>query len=255
MELPILEELIRKKQKGIKSFAVLIDPDKTENVVSLTRLIRMCMENMVDYFLVGGSFITQNNTSEIISKIKKQCEIPVILFPGSNLHIDLTADALLFLSLISGRNADFLIGQHVLAAPILKNSNLEIIPTGYMLIGENNATTASYMSNTTPIPSDKYSVAACTALAGEMLGMKAIYMDAGSGAKRSISSKMISHVTRNTKLPLIAGGGLNTLAKASETLQAGADTIVVGNGIEKDPQLLIEISDYIRGVNEPLKIH
>ena len=155
MELPILEELNWKKQKGIKSFAVLIDPDETDDT-SLTRLIRICMENMVDYFLVGGSFITQNNTTEIISVIKKQCEIPVILFPGSNLHIDLTADAILFLSLISGRNADFLIGQHVLAAPILKNSNLEIIPTGYMLIGENNATTASYMSNTTPIPSDKY---------------------------------------------------------------------------------------------------
>lgn len=255
MELPILKELIRKKQKGIKSFAVLIDPDKTENDVSLTRLVRLCMENRIDYFLVGGSFITQNNTSEIISVINKQCDIPVILFPGSNLHIDLTADAILLLSLISGRNADFLIGQHVLAAPILKNSNLEIISTGYMLIGEDNATTASYMSNTTPIPSDKYTVAACTALASEMLGMKVIYMDAGSGAKRSISAKMISHVAKNINLPMIIGGGLNTLAKASEALLAGADTIVVGNGIENDTQLLIEISDYLRRVNEPLKIH
>jgi len=251
----ILGNLTERKQKGIKSLAILIDPDKVADDNSLTKMIRMCMENMVDYFLVGGSFITKNTSSQIIAKIKELCDIPVILFPGSNLHIDLSADSILFLSLISGRNPDYLIGQHVLAAPILKNSRLEIIPTGYVLIGENNATTVSYISNTIPIPADKYSVSACTALAGEMLGMKLIYLDAGSGAENQISPKMISSVKKSISIPLMVGGGLNSMVKVSETLQAGAETVVVGNGIENNPELLIEISDYIRELNAPLKIH
>jgi len=251
----ILGNLTERKQKGIKSLAVLIDPDKVEDDNSLTMMIRMCMENMVDYFLVGGSFITKNTSSHIITKIKELCDIPVVLFPGSNLHIDLSADSILFLSLISGRNPDYLIGQHVLAAPILKNSTLEIIPTGYVLIGENNATTVSYISNTIPIPADKYSIAACTALAGEMLGLKIIYLDAGSGAENHISPKMISSVKKSISIPLMVGGGLNSLVKVSEALEAGAETVVVGNGIENNPELLIEISDYIRELNAPLKIH
>lgn len=251
----ILGNLTERKQKGIKSLAVLIDPDKVVDDNSLTMLIRMCMENMVDYLLVGGSFITKNTSSQIITKIKELCDIPVVLFPGSNLHIDLSADSILFLSLISGRNPDYLIGQHVLAAPILKNSRLEIIPTGYMLIGANNTTTVSYISNTIPIPADKYSIAACTALAGEMLGLKLIYLDAGSGAENQISPKMISLVKKSISIPLMVGGGLNSLVKVSEALEAGAETVVVGNGIENNPELLIEISDYIRELNAPLKIH
>jgi len=250
----ILQELIDKKARGVKSFAVLIDPDKITNTESLINLVRLCMENRVDYFLVGGSFMTKNLIPMVVNTIKKLTNIPVILFPGSNLHIDLHADAILFLSLISGRNPDFLIGQQVLAAPILKNSQMEIMPTGYILAGEANHSTVSYISNTTPIPPDKDSVAACTALAGEMLGLKIIYMDAGSGAKNPIPGKMIKRVSDTIKAPLIIGGGLNTIEKVSLAIRSGADTIVVGNGIEDKQELLVDIADYLQQ-NNSLQIH
>ena len=183
------------------------------------------------------------------------CSTPVVLFPGSSLQIDALADAILFLSLISGRNADFLIGQHVQAAPILKNSKLEILPTGYMLVGEDQSTTVSYISNTTPIPNSKTTVGACTALAGEMLGLKIIYLDAGSGAQSSVSNAMIGAVRRAVSVPLIVGGGLTDANKASDCLKAGADVIVIGNGIEHNPDLLIDISGMIAEYNSFSKIH
>ena len=254
MTMGLLQELIQKKTEGIRSFVVLIDPDKIDSTESLTNLVRLCMENRVDYFFVGGSFVTNNHIPMVVHTIKKLTSIPVILFPGSNLHIDLNADAILFLSLISGRNPDFLIGQQVLAAPILKNSQIEVMPTGYILIGDNNHSTVSYMSNTTPIPSDKNSVAACTALAGEMLGMKIIYMDAGSGAEKPVPGKMIKKVSNTIESPLIIGGGLNSIEKITTAIRSGADTIVVGNGIEDNQQLLVEIADYLQKENS-LKIH
>ncbi len=250
----LLQELIHKKSQGEKSFAVLIDPDHIDNSESLTNLVRLCMENRVDYFFVGGSFVTNNNIHKVVNTIKKLSTIPVVLFPGSNLHIDLHADAILFLSLISGRNPDFLIGQQVLAAPILKNSDIEVMSTGYILVGESNFTTVSYISNTTPIPSNKDSIAACTALAGEMLGMSLIYLDAGSGAQRPIPGKMIKKVSSTIETPLIVGGGLNTIEKVSIAVQSGADTIVVGNGIENNQGLLLEIADFLQQ-NNSLKIH
>jgi putative glycerol-1-phosphate prenyltransferase len=158
------------------------------------------------------------------------------------------------LSLISGRNPDFLIGQHVVAAPILKKSRLEIISTGYMLVDCGKQTTVSYISNTTPIPHDKPSVAACTAIAGEMLGLKALYLDGGSGAMYPVSNKMISMVKRSTDVPLIVGGGINTVQKALEALTAGADMIVIGNGIEKDPNLLVEVSERIIEMNKSISL-
>ena len=171
------------------------------------------------------------------------------------MHIDGSADAVLFLSLISGRNPELLIGQQVIAAPILKRSNLEILPTGYILIDSDNKTTVSYMSNTVPIPADKYSVAVCTAMAGEMLGLKLIYMDAGSGARYPISSRMIASVRRSIDIPLIIGGGIDSAEKALASLKAGADMLVVGNGIEENPNLLIEVSDAINNLNQELDVH
>lgn len=251
----IIDDLGQRAKAGRKSLSVLIDPDKIDDVSSLNKLILIANECSVDYFFVGGSLITNSNLSKIIQSLKSQAQIPVVLFPGSNMHIDLNADALLFLSLISGRNPDLLIGQHVVAAPILKNSQIEILPTGYMLINSNNRSAVSYMSNTNPIPSDKYSVASCTALAGEMLGLKLIYIDAGSGAEEPISGKMISKVKSVINSPLIVGGGINTTQKAKTAFDAGADVVVIGNAAEKNPNLLIEVSEMIYEFNNSLNIH
>jgi len=249
MSKKIFQHLSQRKEKGLKSFAVLIDPDKITDNQSFTKLILSCKENSIDYFFVGGSLLTTDNVGEIITLIKKNCNIPVVLFPGNNLQINKAADAILFLSLISGRNPDLLIGQHVIAAPLIKKYELEVIPTGYILVNAGNDTTVSYMSNTQPIPYDKPEVAACTAIAGEMLGLRVIYMDAGSGAAQPISTDMVSKVGESIKTPLIIGGGINTAPKAEAALNAGADMIVVGNGIEKNPDLLIEISKTIQKMN------
>jgi phosphoglycerol geranylgeranyltransferase len=249
MQTQILRKLTENKRAGIKSFAVLLDPDNVDASTCLS-VLNTSVKNNVDFFFVGGSLITNYVTSQLISTIKDFCQIPVILFPGSNLHIDKAADAILFLSLISGRNPDLLIGQHVIAAPILKKSSLEVISTGYLLIDSGRPTTVSYISNTLPIPHDKPDIAACTAMAGEMLGMKLIYLDAGSGAYRAVSSQMIALVNQCIAVPLIVGGGINSVQKAMEALDAGADVIVVGSGIEQEPALLAEIAEKVALINE-----
>ena len=180
-----------------------------------------------------------------ISIIKQNCKIPVVLFPGNAVQVNDKADGILFLSLISGRNAEMLIGKQVITAPILKQSSLEVLPTGYILIDSGKPTTVSYMSNTTPIPAEKDAVAACTAMAGEMLGLKLIFMDGGSGAKNPISEQMIAVVSKSVDAPLIIGGGISSGDKAAANCKAGADIIVVGNAIEKEVNLISEIADAI----------
>lgn len=246
----ILETLTERSRTGKKSIAVLVDPDKVVDAGQLQHLINLASENLVDFFFVGGSLVTTTNMAEVVKQIKDHVSIPVILFPGNSMQIEPGADALLFLSLISGRNPELLIGQHVIAAPIIKNTKLEVIPTGYMLINSGKTTSVAYISNTTPIPDDKYSLAACTAMAGEMLGLRAIYMDAGSGAEREISARMITTVKKSINVPLIIGGGINTRQKAFSALEAGADMIVIGNALEKEPNLLIEISEKIYEWNQ-----
>src|SRR5688500_12062890 len=174
----ILSILNEKKKSRKKSLALLIDPDKTEND-SLLDVIDKSEKAKVDFFFIGGSLITNGNLESCIRDIKKNSSIPVVLFPGSVLQVNKSADAILLLSLISGRNPEMLIGNHVIAAPLLKSSQLEILSTGYILVESGNSTTVAYISNTTPIPADKDDIALCTAMAGEMLGMKLIYMDAG----------------------------------------------------------------------------
>ena len=249
----ILDILQQRHQVGKKSIAVLIDPDKADDPARLKHLINLASENCVDFFFVGGSLITTSNLAEVIQSIKEDVNIPVVLFPGSSLQIDASADAILFLSLISGRNPDLLIGQHVQAAPILKNNRMEVLPTGYMLISSGRTTSVAYISNTTPIPEDKYSLAACTALAGEMLGLRLIYLDAGSGAEREISPRMISAVRKSINVPMIVGGGISTPQKALSALEAGADMIVIGNALEKTPDLLSEISDKVYDWNQSVE--
>jgi putative glycerol-1-phosphate prenyltransferase len=248
----ILHQLLLNRTSGRRSFAVLVDPDKT-NPPACLQLSRAALENRVDFFLVGGSLLTTTFLNSTVRTLKAHSDLPVILFPGSNLHIDASADAILLLSLISGRNPDFLIGQHVIAAPVLKKSKLEILPTGYMLIESGKPTTVSYISNTTPIPYDKPEVAACTAMAGEMLGLQLIYLDAGSGAQRPVSPRTIAAVRKSVEVPIVVGGGITTPQAAEDALQAGADVIVIGNGIEKDPNLLVEVSERISAYNKAMR--
>lgn len=239
--------LVDRKRKGRKSFAVLIDPDKV-NDESVGQLISLSIEAGVDYFLVGGSLVISNYLDECVQLIKKSCDIPVILFPGSPSQISKYADAILYLSLISGRNPELLIGQHVVSAPVVKKSGLEIMSTGYMVIDGGAPTTVSYISNAAPLPSDKTEIAMCTAMAGEMLGMKLIYMDAGSGARRAISEEMIRQVSSCIDVPLIIGGGIINPEKAYLNCKAGADVIVVGNAIEKDPALIKEMASAVHSI-------
>ena len=180
--------------------------------------------------------------------IKNNSNIPVILFPGNAMQINKNADGILFLSLISGRNPELLIGKQVISAPILKQASLEVISTGYMLIDSGRPTTASYMSNTLPIPRNKNGIATSTAMAGEYLGMKLIYMDGGSGAKKPIEIDMIKQVSKQINIPLIIGGGICNAQKAIDNCNAGADLIVVGNAIEKNADLILEISKAVHSV-------
>lgn len=230
---------------------MLIDPDKV-NDTYMDQIISLAVEARVDYFFVGGSLVISNYLDQCIQMIRKHCTIPVILFPGSPSQVSKYADALLYLSLISGRNPELLIGQHVVSAPAVRKSGLEIMPTGYMVIDGGAPTTVSYISNASPLPSDKSEIAMCTAMAGEMLGMKLIYMDAGSGARRAISETMIEKVSGCIDVPLIIGGGITTAEKAYLNCKAGADVIVVGNAIEKDESLIKEIAAAIHSV--PVKI-
>jgi len=242
------EKISDLKKQGKKSLAVLLDPDKVQTI-GLSDHIKALANAGPDFFFVGGSLITGNSFHILVEAIKFHSEIPVIIFPGSNLHIHGDADGILLLSLISGRNAELLIGQHVLAAPILKNSGLEILPTGYMLVESGRPTTVSYISNTLPIPSNKPEIAACTAMAGEMLGLKLLYLDGGSGALNPVPADMISAVRACTEIPVLVGGGINSAQKAEQAWKAGADCIVVGNALESDSHLLEEITSLRNRMN------
>jgi len=243
----IYQSLTDRKRTGKKSFAVLIDPDKV-NAENMDQLISLSLEAKVDYFLVGGSLVISSYLDECLQLIKAQCDIPTIIFPRSPTQISKYADALLYLSLISGRNPELLIGQHVISAPQVKKSGLEIMSTGYMVVDGGAPTTVSYVSNANPLPADKNEIAVCTAMAGEMLGMKLIYMDAGSGAKKAINESMIEKVAASISVPLIVGGGIKEPEKAYRNCKAGADVIVVGNAIEKDASLIKEMAAAVHSV-------
>lgn len=249
----IYPSLCEKKQNGQKAFAVLIDPDKVDDE-KMQKLIELAHRAKVDYFLVGGSLVISNYLDNCVKFIRRHSDIPVLLFPGSPNQVSKYADALLYLSLISGRNPELLIGQHVISAPAVKQSGLEILSTGYMVIDGGAPTTVSYISNATPLPADKNDIAMCTAMAGEMLGMKIIYMDAGSGAKRPITESMIETVAASISVPLFIGGGITDPEKAYLNCRAGADVIVVGNAIEKDENLIAEMASAIHAVPSRLGI-
>lgn len=227
-------EQLRDRSK--KRVALLVDPDGYDNK-SLEELIEKINLYPPDLLLVGGSILF--NPIEItITALKLGTRLPVFIFPGNLYQLSDRADGILFLSLISGRNPEFLIGNHVLAAPHLGRSGIEVIPTGYMLIGNGKTTSVEYMSNTSPIPGDKPDIAVATAMAGEMLGLKSLYLEAGSGATHSVEPGIIRSIRKNISLPLVVGGGIRSTETALELFDAGADMIVVGNAVEKDPGLI-----------------
>ena len=238
-------DLFQKQQKQI---AVLIDPDKQSDNQH-EKIANSAQNAGIDFFLVGGSLLTSDSLYHCIRTLKENSDIPVVLFPGNTYQVSRNADAMLFLSLISGRNPDMLIGMHVIAAPYIKLSGIETMPTGYMLIDSGKPTSVSYMSNSFPIPNDKKDIAACTAMAGEMLGLRLIFMDAGSGAKTPVPSGMIRFVKDSIDIPLLVGGGIRTAKAAKESLQAGADVIVVGNRFEENPELISEFAEVIKKEN------
>ena len=244
----IYEDLLQAKSDSQKKLVVLIDPDKLR-ISSMDHIVRNAVDHKIDYFFIGGSLIVNDKLDEVLGVLKKECKIPLILFPGNSMQLSYKADAILFLSLISGRNPELLIGTHVISAPYLKLSPLEIISTGYMNIDGGVSTTVSYMSNTNPIPADKNDIAVCTAIAGEMLGLKTIYLDAGSGAKFPVSKEMIESVRGSVDVPIIIGGGIRSPEKAFENVSAGADVVVVGNAIEEDPTLVGEMAAAIHSKN------
>jgi putative glycerol-1-phosphate prenyltransferase len=240
----IFQQILERTEQGRKQLAVLVDPDKLQNR-DVERIAINAAKSGVDYFFVGGSLLVNNEFDQCIKTLKANCEIPVLLFPGNTMQMSWKADAILFLSLISGRNAEMLIGRHVIAAPYLKLSPLEVISCGYILVESGKTTAVQYMSNTVPIPSDKMDIAICTAMAGEMLGLKLIYLEAGSGAQLSVPVAMIEQVKQNINIPLIVGGGLRTPEKVREAVVAGADIVVVGTALEKDPGLINEMAEAV----------
>jgi putative glycerol-1-phosphate prenyltransferase len=228
-----LEGLEVDRLVGRKRFAVLLDPDKTPKGDALDKWIQEIDDSNASDIFVGGSHLSHGNTAEIVERVKNITQLPVIIFPGSPDQICEDADALLLLSLVSGRNADLLIGKHVEAAPKLMAMNLETVATAYMLVGDGPLTTAAYITQTLPIPSAKPELVVATAQAAILLGMKAVYLDAGSGAGDPISMEVIKAVRNSVSVPLIVGGGINGLEGIENAWEAGADLVILGTVLEK----------------------
>lgn len=228
-----------------KKFALLIDPGKL-STQGLIASLYSANESGVNMILVGGSLLSVD-IDQTLEIIKKHSDIPVYLFPGSLLQLSNKADALFLLSMVSGRNPDYLIGNHVIAAPFIKRSNLEVISTAYILIDGGVSTSVEYISNTKPIPATKSDIVVATAMAAEMLGHKIIYLEAGSGAVNHVPIEVIREVKNNTTIPLIVGGGIDTADKAEQILAAGADIIVVGTAVEKK---ISNLDAIIKGVKQ-----
>lgn len=252
MEENLLKKWNDAKSLGVKQLFVLIDPDQC-NVSKLPKHLEYWQECGVTGLLVGGSIILSNQLDEVCNAIKMHTEIPTILFPGHPMHLSSHADAILILSLISGRNSELLIGHHVHAAPRIKAMNLEPVSTGYVLVSTGTGgSSVEYMSGTTPIPAGKTDIAIATSIAGEMLGLKTIYLEAGSGAHTPIPENLIRGVAKEIKVPLIVGGGINSAISARKIADAGADILVVGNAAEKDISVIGEIATAI-GLKPPTK--
>lgn len=243
-----LERILKIKETKGAGYFVLIDPDKWQPD-ELVKLAVQASEDGADAILVGGSLVLSASFDELVKKIKYQIEVPLIIFPGSQTQVSKYADAIFFLSLISGRNPTYLIGEQVRAAPAIKAHRIEAISVGYMLIESGSTTSAEFMSNTQPIPRDKPDLAKATAMAAEFMGMKLVYLEAGSGAQRSVSNELISGVKKYVSIPLIVGGGIRTPEEARQKVAAGASFVVTGNVLEKKGNngLIKEFAEAVHG--------
>lgn len=227
----VFEKLLKARAKRGGAFLLLIDPDRLPES-QIPHLIETAQETEVDALLVGTSFMLYSNFHQIVRQIKQFAAIPVVIFPGSHSQISPDADAVLFMSLLSGRNPQYLIEEQVKGAPLIKEFALEVIPTGYLLVESGNATSVQYISNTQPLPRDKGDIACAHALAAQYLGMQLLYLDAGSGAEHSVPEEMITAVTQYSSLPLQVGGGLRAPEDIERKISAGASFVVVGNQFE-----------------------
>lgn len=244
------------QSSGNKGIAWLVDPDKISNLKQLEADFSWVGQSNLDLVFVGGSQFDRDNFDEVVLVLKDLAgEIPVVIFPGSHYQLTQHADAVLFLSLISGRNPEFLIGQQVTAAPTIKKLGLEVLPTGYLLINGQEITSAQYISQTTPIPNSEPNLARATALAGQFLGMKFFFLDAGSGSSNPVSSEVIQAVREAVEHPIIVGGGIDSIPKLKNAFLAGADLIVLGNSVEKDPGFLVEALAFKATMNRSLHIN
>ena len=232
-------EIKERVKEGEKMWAILIDPDKLP-IEDITDFILMANKSTCDFILIGGSLINHGMFDKYVKKIKALTSKKVIIFPGNNLQLSHHADGLLFLSLISGRNPDLLIGQHVKVAQQVKGSDVCTMPCGYILVESNKLTSAVYMSEALPIPRDKPDIAAATALAGTLLGLQFLYLDTGSGADGNVQSNIIKAVKEVTEVPLFIGGGICNQQQLESAWKSGADIVVVGTSIEKHYNQMFE---------------
>jgi len=237
----VLADIENKVRSGKKMFFLLIDPDKVPDD-SIKHLFEKAGTNLPDLVLIGGSLISKP-VEPVIEKIKKVSLLPIFLFPGSLLQISGKADGILLLNLISGRNPEYLIGNHVVAAPLIKYYRLEAIPTGYILIAGTRNTSVEIVSNTHPLPVQRPDIITATALAGEYMGNRLIYLEKGSGADMPVPADIVARVKEESSVPLIVGGGIRSATQAEELYQAGADILVVGNAIEKRPGFIKDMRD------------
>ncbi|MEO0293995.1 MAG: geranylgeranylglyceryl/heptaprenylglyceryl phosphate synthase [candidate division WOR-3 bacterium] len=235
----IYEKILYKKKKKEVIIAALLDPD-SEKLEKLEDKIKLIEKSSIDFILVGGSTSWNSNFEKLTTKVKSLASIPVIIFPGSAEQISSSADAILFLSLLSGRNPRYLIEEQVKAASILKRMKIEVIPTGYILIDGGKKTSVELISGTKPIPQENIEKIVDTAYAAELLGMKLVYLECGSGARRTAEENLIREVKANIKIPLVVGGGIKSREEIEKKHKAGADLIVIGNALEKDPTILLK---------------
>lgn len=227
------QQIVTAKKEHKKLLAILIDPDKID-MREVTHLCAKINQSPATHIFVGGSIVQANIIDELILSLKEKTKLPILLFPGNPSQISKEADGILFLTLLSGRNPDYLIEHQVNAVPVLKNTNLEIISTGYILIESGTQTAVERVSQTTPIARDKEDYVLQTALAGAYIGNKLIYLEAGSGAKLAVPASIITKVSQNVDIPLIVGGGIRTPEAIQEAYDAGADLIVIGTAFEND---------------------
>lgn len=223
-----------------KKLALLIDPDKT-SISKAKIIVKEAYSCGYSFVFVGGSLVSEP-IDDFIKKLKSDCKLPIVLFPGSPFQLSKHADGLLFLSLISGRNPEYLIGQHVISAPIIKKYKINTLPTGYILVNSGTISSTEYISNTTAIPSNKIDLIKATAIAGEMLGLKLIYLENGSGSVNPINIETVKEVKKNISIPLIVGGGISTANQLTNILKAGADVAVIGTAIEKNFKMIREFA-------------